>query len=104
MGYRSSAIPVNNDNRAQNEPEVISPESESSSEIEKKEASKPETAQTPVNEPLAPEPEPIQTKSKSSLARQLLITARNAIQFRKRKKLDRVMTLFENKNGSTSSP
>ncbi len=32
--------------------------------------------------------------SKSSLARQLLISARNAIQFRKRKKLDRVMSLF----------
>ncbi len=29
-----------------------------------------------------------------SLARKLLIKARNAIQFRKRKKLDRVMTLF----------
>ena len=44
----------------------------------------PQTAQTPVNEPL----------NKSSLARQLLVTARNAIQFRKRKKLDRVMSLF----------
>ena len=44
-------------------------------------------AQTPVNEPL-------ENKSKPSLARQLLISARNAIQFRKRKKLDRVVSLF----------
>jgi hypothetical protein len=51
------------------------------------------TAQTPVNEPLPAQPEPI-TQNKSSLARQLLISARNAIQFRKRKKLDRVMSLF----------
>jgi hypothetical protein len=95
------------------------------------------TAQIPVNEPLAPEPEiknepivePIQTESKpveiihetksgsisepeqpkpiaevnpvvpvilksKSLARELLITARNMIQLRKRKKLDKIMTLF----------
>jgi|ERR1035437_3195218 hypothetical protein len=49
-------------------------------------ASEPSTAQTPVNEPL--------TQNKQSLAQQLLITARNAIQFRKRKKLDRIMSLF----------
>ena len=63
--------------------------------------SEPQTAQTPVNEPLA-EPEtsqneqakPVSVNSKSSLARELLITARNAIQFRKRKKLDKVMSLF----------
>jgi len=60
-----------------------------------------ETAQTPVNEALGNEAEtsneqanPVSENSKSSLARQLLITARNAIQFRKRKKLDRVMSLF----------
>ena len=61
----------------------------------------PQTAQIPVNEPLA-EPEtsqneqakPVSVNSKSSLARELLITARNAIQFRKRKKLDKVMSLF----------
>jgi predicted HTH transcriptional regulator len=81
------AIPVNNAKSTPNEPEAISPEPETSPEIEEKPASQPETAQTPVNEPL-------ENKSKSSLARQLLITARNAIQFRKRKKLDRVMSLF----------
>ncbi|MFA6076966.1 MAG: hypothetical protein WC735_02730 [Candidatus Paceibacterota bacterium] len=74
-------------------------------------AIEPPTAQIPVNEPLK-EPEtsqneqakPVSEQPKSNLARELLITARNAIQFRKRKKLDRVMSLFENKNGSTSSP
>ncbi|MFA5827507.1 MAG: hypothetical protein WC839_03345 [Candidatus Paceibacterota bacterium] len=71
-----------------------------------------ETAQIPVNEPLK-EPEtsqneqakPVSEQPKSNLARELLITARNAIQFRKRKKLDKVMSLFDKKkNGSTSSP
>jgi len=82
------------ENQAENEsiPEPIS---------ESVEAPKPQTAQTPVNEPLE-EPEtsrkeqakPVSVNSKSSLARQLLISARNVIQFRKRKKLDRVMSLF----------
>lgn len=74
-------------------------------------ASEPSTAQKPVNEPLPeqetgisePEPkpqisneqaDPVREKSKPSLARELLIKARNAIQFRKRKKLDKVMSLF----------
>ena len=49
-------------------------------------ATEPSTAQIPVNEPL--------TQNKVSLAHQLLITARNAIQFRKRKKLEKIMALF----------
>jgi len=69
--------------------------------FEPKQAPEPQTAQIPVNEPLE-EPEisrneqasPVREQSKSNLARELLITARNAIQFRKRKKLDRVMSLF----------
>jgi len=56
----------------------------------------------PVSEPIQPEPKPIPeiiptvaiiSKSKS-LARELLVKARNMIQFRKRKKLDKIMTLF----------
>src|SRR3989344_1322903 len=35
----------------------------------------------------------VRESSKPSLARELLITARNAIQFRKRKKIDHVMSL-----------
>ena len=77
----------------------------------------PVTAQIPVNEPLpesepsvseakeepkpieTPEPEPEKEKPrisyiKSQKAKELLEMARNAIQFRKRKKLDRVMSLF----------
>jgi len=72
------------------------------------------TAQIPVNEPLTSKPEPLESapisapqpqpvsapvfiepqQNKISLARELLTKARNAIQFRKRKKLDRVMALF----------
>ncbi len=76
----------------ENEPKTSenqnSPSGEAESEpvSEPVQASEPRTAQIPVNEPL--------TQNKQSLARQLLITARNAIQFRKRKKLDRVMSLF----------
>ena len=80
--------------QAENEP---SPEPVS----ERAEVLEPETAQIPVSEPLE-KPEtsqneqakPVRENSKPSLARELLITARNAIQFRKRKKLDRVMSLF----------
>jgi len=73
------------------------------------EATEPGTAQTPVNEPLENESKtsneqakPVRENSKSSLARQLLISARNAIQFRKRKKLDRIMTLFLEKSKITN--
>ena len=59
-----------------------------------------ETAQIPVNEPLETKSEPLnQAQSKPvenpSLARELFAKARNAIQFRKRKKLDKIMTLFD---------
>lgn len=70
------------------------------------------TAQIPVNEPLASEPEvksePLKpepetfSQPKISLARELLVKARNMIQFRKRKKLDRVMTLFLKKSKITN--
>ena len=74
------------------EPEIPS-RNELNSEPEN--TSKPETAQTPVNEPFEnTQDKPLETKSKPSLARQLLIMARNAIQFRKRKKLDKIMALF----------
>jgi len=85
------------------------------------------TAQIPVNELLSPEPEvkseplesaPVSTQqpqpvsvpvfvepqqNKISLARELLAKARNMIQFRKRKKLDRVMTLFLKKSKITNN-
>jgi hypothetical protein len=103
----SSNIPPSNSTltEAENEqkPEEKSAQNESNSGpiSEPETTSKEGTAQIPVNEPLE-KPEtsqneqakPVSVNSKSSLARQLLITARNAIQFRKRKKLDRVMSLF----------
>ena len=74
------------------------------------------TAQIPVNEPLTSEPEvksgPLKQEPqvfsqsnpelKVSLARELLVKARNMIQFRKRKKLDRVMILFLKKSKITN--
>ena len=114
---RNADIPIslNNDN-SQNEPistpspeEAIpleptdmraNPASNGTSEPSVESVLEPRTAQTPVNEPLE-EPEtsneqakPVRENSKRSLARELLIAARNAIQFRKRKKLDKVMSLF----------
>jgi hypothetical protein len=120
-------MPANPASNGTNEPS-IEPVSES--------AKAPETgtAQIPVNEPLASEPEvksePLNPRSESlesapvsapqpqpvsapvfvepqqnkiSLARELLVKARNAIQFRKRKKLDRVMTLFLKKSKITNN-
>jgi len=82
-------------------------------------ASESGTAQIPVNEPLTSQPEigiepgksaasgvvpaekpespissPVSLPEKNSLARKFLAIGRGVIQFRKRKKLDRVMTLF----------
>src|SRR3989338_2591604 len=94
------AIPVNNDNTAQNEPEATSPESESSSEIPENQgssSSKPETAQIPVFEPLAEttpkEVSPVSSKPKLSqkdLWRRFL----DKVSIGKRKKLDKIMALF----------
>ena len=90
---KSNDIPPSNSTptEEENEPKTEGKqgENESSPEpvSEPVEASEPETAQIPVNEPL-------ENKPKSSFAREFLITARNTIQFRKRKKLDRIMTLF----------
>lgn len=82
------------------EPEIPS-RNESNSEPEN--GSKPEMAQTPVNEPFEnTQDKPLETKSKPSLARQLLLMARNAIQFRKRKKLNKVMSLFLEKSKITN--
>ncbi|MEI6280892.1 MAG: hypothetical protein WCP17_02745 [bacterium] len=120
-------VSLNNDN-PQNEPnstpspseakpEEIPAEGEKTEEIspvlsEPAQTLETRTAQIPVNEPLASEPEvkpePFKTEPetfsqpKISLARELLVKARNMIQFRKRKKLDRVMTLFLKKSKITN--
>src|SRR3989338_4701485 len=87
---KSDNIPPSNSTpaEAENEPNP-EPVSEPVQAIE------PQTPQIPVNEAL-------ETQSKTSLARQLLVLARNAIQFRKRKKLDRIMSLFLQKSKITN--
>ena len=112
---KNADIPVslNNDN-PQNEPiSTPSPEEAKPEELpaeggkaegisEPVQTSETRTAQIPVNEPLASEPEPLRPEQKISFARELLVKARNMIQFRKRKKLDRVMTLFLKKSKITN--
>ena len=103
----SNNIPLSNSTLTEAENEQKTEEKQAQNEpnpepvSEPVQATEPSTAQTPVNEPLENEAEtsneqakPVNVNSEPSLARQLLITARNAIQFRKRKKLDRVMSLF----------
>jgi len=71
------------------------------------------TAQIPVNEPLKSESEPLtQTKAEATpppvipisqnRVLELLNKAKNAIQFRKIKKLDRIMNLFSLKSKITN--
>ena len=102
IGNASTAEPQNGPEN-QNSP---SGEAESEPVSKPVQASEPQTAQIPVNEPLASEPEvkpePLKQEPKVSLARELLVKARNMIQFRKRKKLDRVMTLFLKKSKITN--
>lgn len=97
----SEHVPENQENDQNQAKSDQTPQTEENSTPE------PETAQIPVNEPLEeskpeakiPEPEPEKEKPrisylKSQKAKELLVMARNAIQFRKRKKLDKVMSLF----------
>jgi hypothetical protein len=115
----SDPISLNNDNPPNEPISIPSPEEARPEELpaeggkaegvsESAQTSETRTAQIPVNEPLASEPEPLKTEPqtfsqpKTSLARELLIKARNAIQFRKRKKLDKVMTMFLKKSKITN--
>ena len=81
-----SAITVNNDNEQISTSEAQNPEPEQTAQIDNSavkealsEAPKPETAQMGRNEPLG---------------REVLVKAREAIQNKKRKKLDSILTLF----------
>ena len=78
-------------------PETIS-EPEVKPEISE---TKPEPKQETKLEPEQPKISPITISSKS-LAHELLVKARNMIQFRKRKKLEKVMTLFLKKSKITN--
>ena len=106
FSVKSNDIPPSNSTptEAQNEQktEEKQAEIEPSPEpvYEPKQTPEPQTAQIPVNEPLEeskPKPEeekPRISYLKSQKLNDLLVLARNAMQFRKRKKLDRVMSLF----------
>lgn len=66
-------------------------------------AIEPEPQPAPQPEPVsAPEPQIIAPVSLISRARELLIKAREAIQFRKRKKLEKIMSLFLKKQSITN--
>lgn len=115
----STEMPVNPASSEPNEPPIIS----------NPELVETPTAQIPPNEPLAPEPEPIKQEPVSSSSssevkqevkfepvsvpvpviippknsiRELLAKAKNAIQFRKRKKLDKIMAMFLKKSKITN--
>ena len=90
-------------------PEVSKPAESASAEAENPkvepisepvQTSETQTAQIPGIEPLASEPEPIKPEPvpviipNKNKVLELLNKAKNAIQFRKRKKLDKIMTLF----------
>ena len=90
-------MPENNPdtgNTLKNQETKESPKTEEAPKTQESKTAQSETgtAQIPVNEPF----ENTQDKPlvKISLARELLIKARNMIQTRKRKKLDKVMTMF----------
>src|SRR3989344_3086098 len=97
----SNSTPIEAKNEQKTEEKSIPNEPNSEPVSEPVQTIEPSTAQIPVNEPLENETEtsneqakPVREQPKSNIARQLLTLARNAIQFRKRKKLDRVMSLF----------
>jgi len=79
--------PILTENPEVSKSEVLPAEGGKTEEIlESVQASETSTAQIPVNEPF--------TQNKISIARELLIKARNMIQSRKRKKLEKVMTML----------
>ena len=107
FSVKSNNIPLSNSTLTEAENEQKTKKKQAENEPDSKpvsepvESPEPPTAQIPVNEPLKEsetsqyeQAKPVSVNSKSSFARELLITARNAIQFRKRKKLDKVMSLF----------
>lgn len=110
FSVKSNDIPLSNSAPTETENEPKIEEKQGENELapepisEPVEVPEPETAQIPPTEPLAPEPEPIKPEpvsaptpaiipSKNSI-RELLEKAKNAIHFRKRKKLDKIMALF----------
>jgi len=121
----SNSTPTKPENEQKTEENQVQNEPKNEPVSEPVEAPEPETAQIPVNEPLPEsepsvseakeEPKPIETAEpepekekprisylKSQKWSELLVMARNTMQFRKRKKLDRVMSLFLEKSKITN--
>lgn len=116
----TAQIPVNEplESETQSEPEIPKPEfkkQEIEPELKKEEKTEVKTPEStpapseaktePKQEEVKLEPAPIPIPiviPKKNLAKELLIKARNAIQFRKRKKLDKVMILFLKKSKITN--
>lgn len=106
FSVKSNDIPPSNSTLTESENEQKIEEKQAQNEpipepiIEPTQTPEPETAQIPVNEPLASEPEPIKPEPipvilpNKNKVLELLNKAKNAIQFRKRKKLDKIMALF----------
>jgi hypothetical protein len=79
---------------------TLEPEQTTSSPEPEKEIS--ETKNEPTPEPEKIEPIPVSTITRKNSLHELLNKARNAIQSRKRKKLDRIMTMFLKKQKITN--
>ncbi|MEI7765311.1 MAG: hypothetical protein WCI93_01860 [bacterium] len=100
----------NMENTLENQASGIEPNTEPVSESipEPVQTSETRTAQIPPNEPLSSEPEPIKSEPvpviipNKNKVMELLAKAKFAIQFRKRKKLDKIMTLFLKKSKITN--
>lgn len=98
------AVPVNNANEVENEPEAISPQSGEAPEMPENQgssSSKPETAQMGRNEPLG-ESSRTQNQTSQNPVREILAKAQLAIQNKKRKKLDSILTLFAKRTSITN--
>ena len=82
--------------------EIKTPEPEQTTSSPEPEKEIPETKNEPISEPEKIEPIPVITTTRKNSLHELLNKARNAIQSRKRKKLDKVMTLFLKKDKITN--
>ena len=93
---------ANNDNPEPviTESQPLEPENPDSTEVIPEPSEPSNTAQTQT--PQMPVNEPFVTEQNPSFLRRLLVKAQESIQFRKRKKLDKIMSMFETKSKITN--
>ena len=93
---------ANNDNPESSPVNSLSPEPENpdSTEVIPEQSEPSNTTQTQT--PQMPANEPFVTEQNPSFLRRLLIKAQESIQFRKRKKLEKIMFMFETKSKITN--